>query len=91
VSVAATEPVAPAGAPAAGAPAVSGAGGSVREGCPLCGAPLRPAQEWCLACGAAARTRLAATPRWRAPVIALCAVIVLALGALTASLVSLAG
>ena len=28
--------------------------------CPLCGAPLDPEQEWCLRCGAAARTRLAA-------------------------------
>ncbi len=42
-------------------------------------------------CGAAARTRLAAIPNWRAPVIALSAVIVLSLGALTAALVSLAG
>jgi hypothetical protein len=61
------------------------------ERCPLCGAPLGAEQEWCLGCGAAARTRLAATPRWRAPVIALFVVIVLALGALTAALVSLAG
>jgi hypothetical protein len=91
VSVAATESVAPVGTAAAGAWAAGGAGGSVREACPLCGAPLQPAQEWCLGCGAAARTRLAATPRWRAPVIALGVVIVLALGALTASLVSLAG
>ncbi|HSZ70274.1 MAG TPA: hypothetical protein VK756_07920 [Solirubrobacteraceae bacterium] len=63
----------------------------VLESCPLCRAPLHPAQEWCLGCGAAARTRLAATPRWRAPLIALCTVIVLALGVLTAALVSLAG
>jgi hypothetical protein len=68
------------------------AGGAVaRERCPLCGTPLQERQEWCLGCGAAARTRLAATPRWRAPVIALCVVIVLALGVLTAALVSLAG
>jgi hypothetical protein len=61
------------------------------EGCPLCGGALGAEQEWCLRCGAAARTRLAATPSWRAPVIALATVIVLSLGALTAALVSLAG
>ncbi len=63
----------------------------VEERCPLCGGPLGAEQEWCLRCGAAARTRLAATPRWRPPVIALTTVIVLSLGALTAALVSLAG
>ncbi len=61
------------------------------EECPLCGAPLGAEQEWCLRCGGAARTRLAAIPNWRAPVIALSAVVVLSLGALTAALVSLAG
>ena len=61
------------------------------ERCPLCGAPLGAEQDWCLRCGAAARTRLAATPRWRPPVIALATVVVLSLGALTAALVSLAG
>lgn len=65
--------------------------GSIAESCPLCGAALGAEQEWCLRCGAAARTRLAATPSWRAPVIALGTVIVLSLGALTAALVSLAG
>jgi hypothetical protein len=63
----------------------------VAEGCPLCGAPLGAEQEWCLRCGSAARTRLAAVPNWRTPVIALGVVIVLSLGALTAALVSLAG
>jgi len=61
------------------------------ESCPLCGASLGATQEWCLRCGAAARTRLAATPRWRAPLVALGVVIVLAVGVLTAALVSLAG
>jgi hypothetical protein len=64
---------------------------NVGEGCPLCGTPLRPEQEWCLRCGAAARTRLASTPNWRTPLIALGLTIALALGALTASLVKLAG
>ncbi len=67
------------------APAIAG------EACPLCGAPLHPAQEWCLRCGAAARTRLAAAPNWKGLVIALAVVIVLSLGVLTAALVSLAG
>lgn len=61
------------------------------EGCPLCGTPLRGEQEWCLRCGAAARTRLASTPNWRTPLIVLGLAIVLGLGALTASLVALAG
>jgi hypothetical protein len=67
------------------------AGVPVQESCPLCGTPLHATQEWCLSCGAAARTRLAATPRWRAPLVALGVVIVLAVGVLTAALVSLAG
>jgi hypothetical protein len=79
----------PTGDPVGSASLASGV--PVRESCPLCGTPLHSTQEWCLSCGAAARTRLAATPRWRAPVITLCVVIVLALGALTAALVSLAG
>jgi hypothetical protein len=33
--------------------------------CPVCNRPLAPAQSWCLECGAAARTRIAPTPRWR--------------------------
>jgi hypothetical protein len=72
-------------------PTSAAAGTPVRESCPLCGTPLQATQEWCLSCGAAARTRLAATPRWRAPLIALGVVIVLAVGVLTAALVSLAG
>lgn len=61
------------------------------EPCPLCGAELHPAQQWCLRCGAAARTRLAATPRWRAPVIVLATIVVISLGVLIASLVKLVG
>lgn len=64
---------------------------SATEACPLCGAPLHPAQEWCLHCGAAARTRLAASPNWKAPISALAVVAVLALGVLAAALVKLAG
>lgn len=62
-----------------------------QEACPLCGAPLGAEQEWCLRCGAAARTRLAATPGWRTPLIVLGTVIVLALAGLTVALVALTG
>jgi hypothetical protein len=61
------------------------------ETCPLCGAPLDPEQEWCLRCGAAARTRLAASPAWKGPVLAIAVVVTLSLGVLAAALVSLAG
>jgi hypothetical protein len=52
---------------------------------------LQRDQEWCLRCGAAARTRLAAAPNWRIPIAAAVAVIVLSLGVLAAALVDLAG
>jgi hypothetical protein len=61
------------------------------EACPLCGAPLDPQQDWCLNCGAAARTRLAATPNWKAPIAAIAVIAALALGVLAAALVKLAG
>src|SRR5439155_15094195 len=48
-------------------------------------------QEWCLRCGAAARTRLAASSNWKAPMIAVAVVAGLALAVLAASLVKLAG
>jgi hypothetical protein len=76
--------------PVAGAgPAAQGVDG--REACPLCASPLQAEQEWCLRCGAAARTRLAASPNWRAPIAAIVAVVALSLGVLTAALVDLAG
>jgi uncharacterized paraquat-inducible protein A len=67
------------------------AGRSATDVCPLCGAPLLAEQDWCLRCGAAARTRLAAAPDWKVPVVALAVVVVLSLGVLTAALVKLAG
>jgi predicted nucleic acid-binding Zn ribbon protein len=72
------------------APAAAG-GTSPQELCPLCGAPLSPEQSWCLRCGAAARTRLAAQPKWKALVVALVLVVVVSLGVLAAALVTLAG
>jgi RNA polymerase subunit RPABC4/transcription elongation factor Spt4 len=82
VSVAATAPEAPA---VAFRPPTTG------EACPLCGALLHPEQEWCLSCGAAARTRLAAAPRWRGLVVVVAVIVVLCLGVLAAALVKLAG
>jgi hypothetical protein len=84
-------PAAPAGAPNAGAAPVQRPSAAPGEVCPLCGAPLHPEQEWCLNCGAAARTRLAASPNWRAPLVVAAAVAVLSLGVLAAALVKLAG
>ncbi|HEX5309593.1 MAG TPA: hypothetical protein VFW38_11000 [Solirubrobacteraceae bacterium] len=62
-----------------------------RELCPLCGGPLQAEQDWCLRCGAAARTRLAAPPKWKLLVFSLVGVMVLALAVLIAALVELAG
>jgi predicted nucleic acid-binding Zn ribbon protein len=61
------------------------------DACPLCGAALAPDQEWCLNCGAAARTRLAATPDWKIPVAVIAVVVALSLGVLAAALVKLTG
>ena len=73
-------------------PPPAGAEGEVpRELCPLCGGPIRREQDWCLSCGAAARTRLAAQPKWKALVLALVTIVVLSLGVLAAALVKLAG
>jgi hypothetical protein len=77
------------GSPGVGAPQPVGA--ELSEACPLCGTPLHPEQEWCLHCGAAARTRLAATPNWRVPVGAILAVMAISLAVLAAALVDLAG
>ncbi len=62
-----------------------------RDICPLCGGQLQSEQEWCLRCGAAARTRLAAAPNWRGPAIAVAVIVAISLGVLAASLVKLAG
>jgi hypothetical protein len=83
-----------ASAPAAAAPPPGTpgppSGPAVSESCPLCGTQLPPDQDWCLRCGAAARTRLAAAPTWRGPLLAIALVAALALGALTAALIKLA-
>ena len=50
--------------------------GSLR--CPRCSATVVPDQDWCLECGAPARTRLAQTPNWQLPTVAIGAIILLA-------------
>ncbi len=81
----------PASGGAGGHPIPTAAPPPALETCPLCDTPLDPEQEWCLRCGAAARTRLAASPAWRAPVLTLAVLAALSLGVLAAALVSLAG
>ena len=51
--------------------------------CPRCSSPIGGDQDWCLECGAPARTRLAQTPNWRLPTVAIGAVVLIA-GALLA-------
>lgn len=57
--------------------------------CPRCGAAVGPDQDWCLECGAPARTRLAPAPNWRAPIAIVAVVIVLAGAGLAAAFVAL--
>src|SRR5882757_9219398 len=61
------------------------------DSCPLCASPLHPDQEWCLHCGAAARTRLAPSSNSKAPMVAVAVVAGLSLAVLAAALVKLAG
>jgi hypothetical protein len=61
------------------------------DSCPLCGTTLDPNQDWCLRCGAAARTRLATEPNWKGPVAVLAVIAALALAVLAVALVKLAG
>ena len=51
--------------------------------CPRCSSPIGPEQDWCLECGAPARTRLAPTPNWQLPTVAIGAIVAIA-GALLA-------
>lgn len=57
--------------------------------CPRCGRAVAPDQDWCLACGAAARTRLAPTPNWRLPIAVVAVVAALACAALVLAFVAL--
>jgi sporulation related protein len=58
--------------------------------CPRCGESLTPDQEWCLNCGADVGARVAATPRWRVPVVLVGLLIAAALAAVALALVELA-
>jgi hypothetical protein len=59
--------------------------------CPRCGATVEGDQGWCLECGLAARTRLAPTPNWRAPLIAAGAVGLAAIVALIVAFLVVTG
>jgi hypothetical protein len=63
---------------------------SEARACPRCASPLGPGQEWCLNCGAAATTRIAAAPTWRGPLAAMIGVGLLALAALALAFFALA-
>lgn len=80
----------PAGAASAGADEPRIPPPSFPEACPLCGATLAADQEWCLSCGAAARTRLASPPGWQAPLALLLVLGALCLAVLAGALVKLA-
>jgi hypothetical protein len=57
--------------------------------CPRCATVIGPDQDWCLVCGAPARTRLVPTPNWRAPVALLALIAALAGIALAVAFVAL--
>jgi uncharacterized OB-fold protein len=60
--------------------------------CPVCAAPLAPEQAWCLECGAAARTRIAPTPRrWRVYAVVLVIASLLAVVAIAVAVAKLVG
>lgn len=63
--------------------------GSLR--CPRCSATVGPDQDWCLECGAPARTRLAPTPNWQLPTVAIGAMVLLAGALLAFAFVKLTG
>lgn len=51
---------------------------------------MSSAQDWCLNCGAAATTHIAAPPAWRGPLVAMLGVLLLALAALILAFFALA-
>lgn len=59
--------------------------------CPRCAAVVGPEQDWCLQCGLAARTRLAPTPPWQLPVVALATLATIAVLALGVAFVIITG
>jgi septal ring-binding cell division protein DamX len=63
----------------------------VERRCPRCGAHLSAEQEWCLDCGSAVGTRVAAPRGWRVPFAVVGVLLALALIAVVLALVELAG
>lgn len=59
--------------------------------CPRCGASLTPEQEWCLSCGAAVGTEIAAPRGWRFPLAAVGLLLAILVVAAILALVELAG
>lgn len=59
--------------------------------CPRCSADVAPDQDWCLECGAPARTRLAPTPNWQLPTVAIGAIVLIAGALLAFAFVKLTG
>lgn len=59
--------------------------------CPRCSARVAPDQDWCLICGAAARTRLVRAPNWKVPVALLVSVVTASVIALALAFVALTG
>jgi hypothetical protein len=59
--------------------------------CPNCGAPVGADQDWCLNCGAAITTQVAAATGWRTPVAIVAAVLLVAAAALVFAFVALSG
>lgn len=57
--------------------------------CPRCASPIGRDQDWCLVCGAAARTRLAPAPNWKLPIAVLASVVALSLVALVIAFAAL--
>lgn len=58
--------------------------------CPHCHELIAEDQEWCLECGAAARTVIASTPRWGMPIALIAVIATLSLLALAIAFVALA-
>jgi hypothetical protein len=58
--------------------------------CPRCGAAVGDVQDWCLECGAAARTRIARTAAWRVPIWVVAGIGALCLAALAFAFIRLA-
>ena len=63
---------------------------AVTLACPRCGAGLGAAQDWCLECGAAARTRIGRTTAWHVPVAVVAVIGALCLAALAFAFLRLA-